>query len=58
MRHCKWIDDTREALVDIHISCDSKAATEAEMTTFERLQIQKKLKEVIGYIDTHLSKSR
>ena len=58
MKHCKWIADTRNILANIHIDCDSRAAAEAEMTTFERLQIQKKIKEVIGYIDTHLAKSK
>lgn len=58
MKQCKWITDTRETLVNIYVNCDSEAAAKAEMTTFERLQIQKRLKELVGYIDLHLAKKR
>ena len=36
------------------MECDSNIAADTEMTTFERLQLQKKIKEAIGYIDTKL----
>lgn len=54
MIRSKWIESVRERLVDLYTECDSTIASNTEMTTFERLQIQKRLKETIGYIDTKL----
>jgi hypothetical protein len=58
MTNSAWIKEVREQLCDIHMSCDSMAANSAEMTTFERLQLQKKLKEVIGYIDIRVARKK
>lgn len=52
MKRSKWIESVRERLVNIVVECNTALADEAEMTTFEKLQIQKRLKETIGYIDT------
>ena len=54
MKRSKWIESVRERLVDIVVECNTTLADEAEMTTFEKLQIQKRLKETVGYIDTKL----
>ena len=54
MVRSKWIENVRDRLAEIHMECDSNIAADTEMTTFERLQIQKRLKETIGYIDIKL----
>ena len=54
MVRSKWIENVRDRLAEIHMECDSNIAADTEMTTFERLQLQKKIKEAIGYIDTKL----
>lgn len=54
MIRSKWIESVRERLADLYTECDSTIAGDTEMTTFERLQIQKRLKETIGYIDIKL----
>ena len=59
MKQSKWIKDVRDRLTELHIECDSsRAISDTEMSTFERLQLQKKLKEAIGYIDTRLAKNK
>ncbi len=54
MIRSKWIESVRERLSDLYTECDSSVACNTEMTTFEKLQIQKRLKEVVGYIDMKL----
>ena len=54
MIRSKWIESVRERLAGLYTECDSTIAGDTEMTTFERLQIQKRLKEIIGYIDIKL----
>ena len=59
MKRSKWIEEVREKLTELHIECDSsKAISDTEMSTFERLQLQKKLKEAIGYIDVRLARKK
>lgn len=54
MIRSKWIESVRERLTDLYVECDSTIASDTEMTTFEKLQIQKRLKEIVGYIDMKL----
>ena len=54
MIRSKWIESVRERLADLYTECDSTLVGDTEMTTFEKFQIQKRLKETIGYIDTKL----
>jgi hypothetical protein len=59
MKQSKWIEEVREKLTELHIECDSSAAiNDTEMSTFERLQLQKRLKEAIGYIDVRLARKK
>lgn len=59
MKQSKWIKDVRDRLTELYIECDSsEAINDAEMSTFERLQLQKRLKEAIGYIDVRLARKK
>lgn len=53
MKKTKWIESVRNRLCDIFIECNAyNNISEAEMSSFQRNQLQRKIKEVIGYIDT------
>jgi hypothetical protein len=54
MIRSKWIESVRERLADMYVEYDSTIAKDTEMTTSQRFQIQKRLKELIGYIDVKL----
>lgn len=59
MKKSKWIESVRDRLTELYIECDSsEAINDTEMSTFERLQLQKKLKEAIGYIDVRLARKK
>ena len=59
MKQSKWIKDVRDRLTEVYIECDSsEAINDTEMSTFERLQLQKRLKEAIGYIDVRLARKK
>ena len=59
MKQSKWIKDVRDRLTELYIECDSnEAINDTEMSTFERLQLQKRLKEAIGYIDVRLARKK
>lgn len=57
MKKSKWIEGVRDRLCDILIECDSNAAiNDTEMTSFQRQQLQRKVKEAIRYIDFKVEK--
>ena len=59
MKKSKWIENVRDRLTELHIECDSnEAINDTEMSTFERLQLQKRLKEAVGYIDVRLARKK
>lgn len=55
----EWADKVKEALADLCIDCMSKEAVgDIRISTYERLTLQRKLREIIGFIDKKLAKRK
>lgn len=55
MKREKWILKVRNTLATLAMECDSSAAIDgAEMSKYERKELQNKLKDVLEWIDDRI----